>query len=377
MTPVDNSPELHAILLGEIRSGGPISFARFMELALYHPVHGYYAREPTPIGPSGDFFTASDAGRAFGRCLARQIVEIDGSIGRFDPFHVIEFGAGRGLLARDICDALSATAEDLSRRLRLVLVERSAAMRAAAAREVPRARVVAPEQLGRAHGGCVLAVELFDALPVHRIRRRAGRIVELYVASDGHGRFAEHEGPPSPGVEAWAERYGAAAEEGAEAEVALQLAPALDTLARAIEVGVIIIVDYGRPAAELFARERRRGTLLAYHAHATNEEYFERVGRQDLTAHVNFSALEDRARELGLAVLGLTTQDRFLISNGILEEFEQRDLRQSRDPRRVKRRLRALQLIHPTGMGRAFRVLLLSKGCAPPRGLSGLADPFV
>jgi len=143
-----------------------------------------------------------------------------------------------------------------------------------------------------------------------------------------------------------------------------------------IESGVFIVVDYGYSAAELYAPARRRGTLLAYHAHSTNEEYLSRVGEQDLTAHVNFTALEDRARELGLDSLGLTTQDRFLVANGILEQFEQEGLEQAYDPRRVKQRMQAMQLIHPAGMGRTFKVLMLSKGCAPPPDLCGMRDPF-
>jgi SAM-dependent MidA family methyltransferase len=138
----------------------------------------------------------------------------------------------------------------------------------------------------------------------------------------------------------------------------------------------MIVVDYGMPAAELYDRERRRGTLLAYHGHSTNEDYLSRPGEQDLTAHVNFTALEDRARDCGLKVLGRTTQDRFLVCNGVLEEFEQPDLETAHDPRRVKRRLQAMQLIHPEGMGRTFRVLMLAKGCEGLDGLAGLADPF-
>jgi peptide-methionine (R)-S-oxide reductase len=222
----------------------------------------------------------------------------------------------------------------------------------------------------------VLAVELFDAVPVHRLRRRAGRLVEVLVDTDAGGRLIEREGPTCPDALALAERYAAAAGEGMEAEVAPAALVLLDRLAGTLERGVIIVVDYGHAARRLYSAERRRGTLLAYHAHGTNEDYLARVGSQDLTAHVNFTALEDRARELGLDVLGRTTQDRFLVANGILDCFDVTSDAEYRDPRRVKERLQARQLIDPSGMGRRFQVLLLSKGRDPAPSLTGLLDPF-
>jgi len=369
------SPLVERIRL-EIERDGPISFARFMELALYDPFHGYYARGPQRLGPGGDFFTASDAGRGFGRSIARQILDIDRRTGPLDPFHVLEFGPGRGLLARDVLDAVREFDADLAARLRYVMVERSGAMREEALRRAPEAVVLAPEELRGSHRGCVLAVELFDALPVHRVRRTRGELVELCVAADAAGRLVEVERAAPAQVAEWAARFGAAAEEGTEAEVALSLGPQLRLMQEALEAGVLIVVDYGFPAAELYAPSRRRGTLLAYHAHSTNEDFLERVGEQDLTAHVNFTALEESARELGLDVLGLTTQDRFLVANGILDFFEQRSREQAYDPRQVKLRMQAMQLIHPMGMGRTFKVLMLSKGWDPPPRLTGMTDPF-
>jgi SAM-dependent MidA family methyltransferase len=360
----------------EIRAHGPIPFARFMELALYDPRNGYYATSADRLGSGGDFFTASDAGRSFGRCLARQIDEFSRLAGPFEPLDVVEFGAGRGLLARDILDAFREREGPGPAEIRSILVDRSAAMRAEGARIVPEARVLDPESLTGEYRGCVLAVELFDALPVHRVRRRGGRLFDIGVGLDRTGRLVEVELDPVPEVAELAARYGAAAEEGTEAEVCPAASRQFDRLAAALEVGLIVIVDYGHQAAELYGPLRRHGTLLAYRGHSTNEQFLEDVGLQDLTAHVNFTALEDRARELGLSVLGTTTQDRFLVANGILRDFEQADVADAYDPRLVKKRLQAMQLIHPEGMGRTFKVMLATKGCAPPPELSGLRDPF-
>ena len=147
--PVDGEatdPRFLELIRDEIRSSGRLSFARFMELALYDSTFGYYAAGSRRLGPGGDFFTASDTGRAFGRCLARQIAEIDRAVGPFDPFHLVEFGCGRGLLARDILDAVIDLEPELSPRLRYVLVDRSEAMRDAAARLVPEAQALAPDE---------------------------------------------------------------------------------------------------------------------------------------------------------------------------------------------------------------------------------------
>jgi SAM-dependent MidA family methyltransferase len=360
----------------EIESSGPIDFARFMELALYHPRHGYYARGGERLGTGGDFFTASDAGRGFGRSIAMQIAELDRVAGPFDPFSVIEYGAGRGLLARDVTDAIHESHAGLAPRLRYLMTDRSAAMRESASRTAPRARAVEPGELGEGHDGCVVAVELFDALPVRRVRRRGGELLEVGVAADAAGRLAECEIPADPEVAALAERYGAAADEGVEAELAPGLGAQLDTMQRTLRRGLLILVDYGFPAAELYDSSRRRGTLLAYRGHQTNEAFLEHVGEQDLTAHVNFTALEDHARALGLDVIGLTTQDRFLVANGILDYFDQQTAKEAYDPARVKQRMQAMQLIHPMGMGRKFKVLVLSKGIDPVPRLDGMRDPF-
>ncbi len=370
------SPELLQTIRDEIAANGPMSFARFMELALYHPSHGYYAAGPDRLGRRGDFFTASDVGTALGRCLAVQLLEMDERLGGPDPFEVLEFGGGRGWLARDVLDHVAGLSADLARRVRYTIVDRSAAMRNAAAARVPEASVVPAVAAGEAREGCVLAVELFDALPVHRVRRRQGRLIEVCVDVDSGGRLTEVECAPCEDAAALATRYGAAPRDDDESEVCAVARNRLDDLARSIGRGFLLVIDYGYPAEELYGRAHNRGTLLAYHRHRTNEDYLSRVGRQDLTAHVNFTALADRACEGGLDLLGLTTQDRFLIANGALAPFEETDDARWREPARVRERLRVLQLVHPDGMGRIFKVLALSKNVRPLPRLHGLADPF-
>ena len=263
----------------EIAARGPISFARFMELALYDPDGGYYAQGGARLGVDGDYFTASDVGRAFGRCLARQIAEIDHRLGGPDPFHVVEFGSGRGLLARDIIDAASATDRAWADRLHYVAVDRSQAMRAAAAEQAPDATSLAPGQLERGYQGCSLAVELFDALPVYRLRRRGRALVEVRVGLGDDGELVELETTPDERAAALALRYGAANAAGVEAEVCPAALDQLEAMAGALDRGIVVIVDYGAGAQRLYTPQRKLGTLLAYHQHGTNERFLERVGQ--------------------------------------------------------------------------------------------------
>jgi len=365
-------PELARLIGDEIRARGPMPFARFMELALHHPEHGYYARGPERLGRGGDFFTASDVGATFGACLGRQLVEMDALLGEPAAFHYVEHGAGRGLLARDVEDSLRVKEPDLARRFKAVLVDTSSGMRAAAVGRLPEARVEAAGLAAPAGAGCVVAVELLDALPVHRVRRRGDALVEVLVALEGD-TLVEAEGAPGAELSAWAEAYGAAPEDGDEAEACLLLGPTLAGLAASIDRGFIVIVDYGHEAKRLFSPAHRRGTLMAYHRHRANEDYLERVGEQDLTAHVNLTALRREAEALGLHVAGITTQDRFLIANGILDGLDTED---GGPVAATKRRLQAKQLIHPDGMGRTFKVAVLTKGMEPPPVLRGLEDPF-
>jgi SAM-dependent MidA family methyltransferase len=217
-----------------------------------------------------------------------------------------------------------------------------------------------------------VAVELLDALPVHRVRRRGAALREVAVALSGD-RLVEMEGAPGDDILAFADAYGAAPEDGDEAEACLALRPALAGLAASIDRGFLVIVDYGHEAKRLFGPAHRRGTLLAYHRHRVNEDYLLRVGEQDLTAHVNLTVLRREAEALGLHTAGITTQDRFLIANGILDGLDTDD---GGPVAATKRRLQAKQLIHPDGMGRTFKVAVFTKGIEPPPLVRGLRDPF-
>ena len=370
----------------EINARGPIPFARFMELCLYHPRHGYYTRG---LGGGGgrDYLTSSGIHRAYGALVARQAEEMWRRAGRPDPFHFVEFGPGEGRFASDFLQQ-AAGAKGFAEALRYVLVESSPAL-AARQRALLSGRSDLSVEWSGEQGleerapfpGCLFGNEVLDAFPVHRVVGGPEGAREIHVAWSG-GRFEEVLLPPSTGsigrflAEARIELL-----DGQEVDLNLAAPCWIGWAVRLLERGYLLLVDYGYEAADLYHPARRRGTLLAYHRHRISEEFLLRPGEQDLTAHVDFTALQRAAEQAGSRTLGLTTQGRFLLALGALEFLPAQPATRDaeRDPDAAVRRLReseALkQLVLPERMGDRFRVLILGVG-GVPRDLSGLAEPW-
>lgn len=379
----DAASFLLADIVGRIERGGPIPFDAFMDLALYGEQGGYYERGPAAIGPAGDFYTASEVSAAFGEVLAEQIAECLSLLGA-GTFDLVELGAGKGTMAADILARLQDRHASLYRRLTYWILDRSRGMREAQERvlrphmESGKVRwAIGPEDT-REGGivGCIVANEFYDALPVRVVTRAAGALVERRVGLAGAPPRPAWADAPAENREliAYAETYGLAPRDGVVAEAGLAAQAYAARAARALRRGFQIVIDYGDRAASLYdPAVRPAGTLLAYSGHQIFDDPFVRIGEQDLTAHVNFSALEDAGREEGLVSLGFTTQDRFLIALGLADRITA--LASSPDPADIRRRLAMMALIHPEVMGRAFRVLVQAKG-VPAARLTGLQDPF-
>jgi SAM-dependent MidA family methyltransferase len=372
------------------RAGGRITFARFMALALYHPALGYYLRPERGPGRGGDFLTAPEAHPFFGVTLARQIADCWALLGRPDPFTLREYGAGVGGLAYDILVGFSRETPDLLPALRYRLVEPNPHRRAealAALAEVGFGDLVAAEPADdrlAAVVGVALANEVADALPVHRLvwRDAASGPIECYVAYEG-GRFVEVEGPLSLEAAAFdpvgrLRAAGVALRDGDRFEIGPAAAGWFGGVARGLERGYAVVIDYGYDTAELYRDHRLAGTVRAYRAHTVTDDPFAAVGQSDLTAHVDFGALRAAGEANGLTFAGLTTQGAFLASLGMGDLLV--DL--GRDPATTAEEYLAAQaaivrLIDPGGMGR-FRVLLMAKNApaAPLRGLSERGPTF-
>ena len=314
-----DEPGLLELIRSEIRSDGPMTFARFMELALYHPDLGYYAGGTRGPGRDADFLTAPESHPLFGWAVARQLHEVWDRLGRPERFTIREHGAGNGALAAAIVDGLRRSGSPLGDALRYRIVERSRLRERQVAERFAAmgAGGVLEADDGLPIIGAVLANEVLDALPVHRVEGRPdGAFDELFVGLDGSGGLVNIAGPPrDPGLRDRLEAEGIRLVPGQRAEVCLAIDGWIAAAAAGLERGLLLIVDYGHPAAALY--DPARGSLLrAYVRHRVHDDPYANVGRQDLTAHVDLTAVASAAAAAGLDHLGTTTQAAFLAGLG-------------------------------------------------------------
>lgn len=347
----------------KILKEGPITFEAFMEMALYYPGLGYYTSTSTEIGRSGDFYTSPHLHPIFGAMMGRQAEELWEVMGRPGDFHLVEAGPGRGWLAKDILDYLSDKA--LYRHLTYTLVELNPLMKERQGtllkKHAPKVRWTTSLR-DISITGVILSNELLDALPVHLVEMD-GELREIYIALEGE-ELVEAPGPPStPGLASYFEEFGINLPRGYRTEVNLRAKKWLSKALSAMREGFIITLDYGYPARELYSPERNRGTLLCYYKHTINEEPLRRIGEQDITAHVNFSALKKWGEELGLRALGFARQGPYLVSLGIDEAISEL-MEHSREYEKELSKIKGL--IMPGGMGDTHKVLIQYRGAGYP-----------
>lgn len=358
----------------EIEARGPIPFSRYMELCLYDPELGYYARPQEKFGKAGDFYTSSDVHAVFGRLLARQFEEMWRALGLPNQMDLVELGPGRGLFAQDVLAWSRKKFPDFYRALRYVLCEQSSALQARLSRtlspEIDAGKVVIPgdsQGLGNSvrGAGIVFANEFFDALPVEVM----STLGALRVAASG-GRFIEEWATASPYELEFLDRYSVHPENGERVEATLAGLRVMAEIAGALQRGFLVAIDYGYAREELLAG-RHRGTVMTYRRHTAGTNPYQAPGEQDITAHVNFTALAASARANGMSVEKLRTQSQFLMGIGEMNEFADA-FEECRVPQeRAKVALQLKHLVTPMGMGETFQVLVGSKG-VQAMGLSGL-----
>ncbi|HYC45882.1 MAG TPA: SAM-dependent methyltransferase [Burkholderiales bacterium] len=341
--------------------GGWISFARFMELALYAPALGYYSAGSTKLGAAGDFVTAPELSPLFAQCLARQIAQLRDA----DLPDVIELGAGSGALAADLLNALAALDRAPERYL---ILEVSAELRerqrtriaARAAGLVERVQWldVLPAKLE----ATLVANEVLDAVPTHVVRTRAGAVDEVGVTVTD-GAFERALRPATGELLDHALALGLPGHDY-QTEINLAAPALVKSLARVIARGALIFVDYGFPAREYYHSQRSRGTLMCHYRQHAHDDPFALVGLQDITAHVDFTAIGSAALDAGLRVLGYATQAQFLVNCGLLDIVG----RTAPDDVNAYAPLAsaAHKLTSPAEMGELFKVLALGKALTGP-----------
>ena len=350
--------------------GGWISFARFMEMALYHPGLGYYTAGARKFGAAGDFVTAPEMTAYFGRAMARQVAQVMASSAPY----LLEVGAGSGRLAADLLlelerlDALPVHYDilDLSADLR----ERQQATLAAA---VPHllGRVRWLDRLPEAFSGVVVANELLDAMPAHIVAWREDGIFERGVGLDRQGGFTWNEQPASGALLAAAEEIGrqCSLPPGYESEISLAARAWSAEWAHRLQLGALLLIDYGFPRREFYHQQRGRGTLMCHYRHHSHPDPFYLPGLQDVTVHVDFTAIIAAADAAGLDLLGYTSQGQFLLNCGILDLL-------ASEPTDTTDYIRAAgainKLLMPHEMGELFKVIAIGRGIDQP--LRGFAS---
>ena len=359
-----HSQRLETAIHREIdEQGGSISFARFMELALYAPGLGYYSAGAQKFGSAGDFITAPEISALFGRCLARQFAQVLRALGGGD---ILEVGAGTGRLAADVLSELAAvdclpgryyileTSADLRERQRRMLDEHATSW-------LDLVHWLDALPVDGFHG-VVAANEVLDAMPVHRFRRTADDIGELRVGwEDGHFEWRVQQ----PGNHLVTERVTAIEQQsrrklpdGFESEINLVADAWIHSVADTLAAGVVFIIDYGYSRAEYYLPERSGGTLMCHYRHRVHSDALVLVGLQDITSHVDFTTVAEAAVAAGLDVAGYTTQGYFLLASGITElaaTVSSTELEQLKIAQQIKR------LTLPGEMGEIFKVIALGK----------------
>ena len=365
---------LRELIIGRIRTRGPLTFAEYMELALYHPELGYYARTDRPSGRAGDFFTSVDVGPLFGALLADQFAEMWRILGS-PEFDLVEVGAGSGWLSCDILDAAATSDPAFYATIRLQLVERSSTARAAqpATLSAHADRLTAsPRSLPDAMCGAIFANELLDALPTHVVVMTRSGLREIFVDARGD-RLVERDGPlSSPAIAAYFDRLGLQLQPGWRAEVNLSAVTWVGEAARRLRRGFLLLIDYGHDARELYSATHAAGTLATYHRHVIDAgttahsvaPWLTDPGERDITSHVDLSSIRRTAEDEGLHLLGLLDQTYFLMGLGVADRLAAQRGETVAD---LKQRLAAKTLLLPGGLGSTHKVLILGKNVGRPR----------
>lgn len=376
---------------------GLIPFAAFMERALYHPRHGYYITQAQNIGAKGDFYTSPHLSSAFGECIARQILECWNILGKPTGFEIIEMGAGQGILAADILQAISRISPDCFRTLKYQIIERSATLQLAqrqhlTSRFLPdleaRSDLVrwcdwndlAPDSVQ----GCFISNELVDAFPVHQVVWKDQQLQEVYICQK-EGAFVEEFGPLStPKLQEYFDRLNLSFEkypDGYRTEVNLNAIDWIQTVSDRLHRGYVLTIDYGYSAERYYSPMRREGTLQCYYQHQVVPNPYAHIGLQDITAHVDFTTLDLCGTEFGLKPVGLTSQSFFLMLLGIGDRIAALSQTETQNIQEINNRLQQRDALHrlidPMGLGN-FQVLMQSKNLTTVeecRSLQGFTPP--
>ena len=368
-----NSSALYKIVSEKIQNSSAlqITFAEYLDLVLYHSQYGYYSSGTVAIGAQGDFFTASSLGKDFGELLAVQFVEMWHQLDCPETFSVVEMGAGNASLAQDILNYLVVHHQEILPSLEYVILEKSPELIKQQQKllanwsEVNLKWKSWLEIDDRSLVGCCFSNELIDAFAVHQVIIKDRQLKEVYLTLES-GKITEIYGEISTpqiakyfkliDIDLLQQNY----PDGYRTEVNLAALDWLDTVNRKLYQGYLLTIDYGYPATKYYHPQRSQGTLQCYYQHRRHNNPYVNLGQQDITTHVNFTALENYGKQQGLATLGLTKLAIFLMALGLGDRLQELSSGKYNVMEVLQRRDALHQLMNPTGLG-GFGVLLQGK----------------
>ncbi|TKC57664.1 hypothetical protein FBD94_20530 [Pedobacter hiemivivus] len=362
-----NSAPLSEHIIRQIHEHGPISFHDYMETCLYHPQMGYYTSSPDIIGEKGDFYTSATLSPVFGVMIAKQLEEMWVHMGS-PAFTIVEYGAGTGELCKSILNHLKNN-ERMYKELRYCIIEKSPVMCDQEAKHLSeKVEWYNSIQEIKEVNGCILSNELVDNFAVHRVVMQQ-ELMEVYV--NHKNGFAETLLPANPALKNYLSELNIDLPRGYCTEINLEALDWMAEIASALNSGYVLTIDYGFQNSEVYKASKSQGTLLCYHQHAINDSPYEHIGEQDMTCHINFSALAHWGAKDGLATCGLTNQGYFLMSFGFREHLV-KSLAEEKDVLRAAAQVAAISHTLLLDMGSKYKVLIQQKGVKPEK-LSGLA----
>ena len=359
-----------------IHKRGKITFADFMDLALYHPEYGYYTSGKEKIGKRGDYYTSSDVHSVFGGLIARQLEQMWRLLGS-NRFTVVEIGAGKGWLCYDILNYVRNEYPEFFEKIDYKIVEISRNLIERQSNTLKGFEEKVSWESFSEDGfsfnpieGCFLSNEFVDSLPVRQVIVKNNCLKEIYVITEEDVFCEKIDELSSPELRDYFNNSNINLKDGQRAEVNLKALDWVKSISCYLNRGFVITIDYGHLAEELYSEERHRGTLMCYYEHTTSENPYERVGNQDITSHVNFSSIMEEGARSGLSTTGFVRQSNFLIALGILNKMN--EVRGD-----ISKLLTMKNLFLPGGMGDVFKVLIQHKGVDNPEliGLRSMSEP--
>ncbi len=360
--------ELEKIIIEKIKKEGPITFETFMEMALYEPYLGYYASERIDIGKNGDFYTSQHVHPVFGVMIGKQIEEMWQIMKTPSDFVIVEPGAGAGYMCKDILDYLNS--KGILNSFTYFIIEKNPFVK-------NRQRLLLNDYTQKVKWlssleeiynirGCILSNELLDSFPVHIIEME-NELQEIYVTVDDRDNSSKNikeikDKPSTEDLNHYIKEFSISLPRGYRTEINLRIKEWLKMVSKMISEGFVFTIDYGYPAWDYYSEERNRGTLLCYYRHQINENPYQNIGEQDITAHVNFSSLKKWGEEYGLKTIGFCQQGVFFVSLGI-DEVIQKLLKNNDylfEIAKIKK------LILPGTIGETHKVMIQYKGHDDP-----------